>query len=208
MIATHVKDGKTFAKLVDLVAWSENPKDIAPEDYERLKKLIAKLGTHRPLLVNQDGIVLGGNQRLKAYQELGTTDVWVSVVEATDSQTMLEYALSDNDQAGKYIESGVAQLVQANPGIDLSLFKVDLGTPIDLAGVLDLVKTDGVDISLPNAEKGNLEQITFTLTNEQAEIVREAIAQEIEGNDFAGSENTNKNGNAIAAICKEYVYGN
>jgi hypothetical protein len=208
MIKTTVKDGKTFAKLNDLQLWEQNPKDIDPTDYERLKKLIEKLGTHRPLLVNQDGIVLGGNQRLKVYQELKQADIWVSVVTAKDQQTMLEYALSDNDQAGKYIESGVAQLVQDNPGIDLSLFKVDLGTPIDLQGVLDMVQADGVDISLPSGEKGSLEQITFTLTNEQAETVRAAIDQEIADNDFTGSENTNKNGNAIHAICEAYLNGN
>lgn len=207
MVTTHVKDGKTFAKLNDLQSWSQNPKDIDQTDYDRLKKLIEKLGTHRPLLINEDGIVLGGNQRLKVYQELNTPEVWVSVVKATDEQTMLEYALSDNDQAGKYIESGVAQLVMANPGIDLSLFKVDLGTPLDLQGVLDMVKSDGVDISLPSGEKGNLEQITFTLTNEQAETVRAALEQASE-QDFSYSENTNKNGNAIHAICEAYVNGN
>lgn len=208
MITTHVKDGKTFAKLKDLQAWSENPKDVAPEDFERLKKLIKKLGTHRPLLINQDGIVLGGNQRLKVYQELDTVDIWVSIVEAKTPQAMLEYALSDNDQVGKYIESGIAQLVQANPGIDLNLFKVDLGTPIDLSGVLDLVKTEGVDIELPSGEKGSLEQITFTLTNDQAEVVRDALAAAQEDADFENEENTNKNGNAIHAICEAYLHGN
>lgn len=208
MIKTTATDGKTFAKLKDLQPWSKNPKDIAPEDYDRLKLLIDKLGTHKPLLVNQDGIVLGGNQRLKVYVERGDAEVWVSVVTAKTEQEMLEYALSDNDQAGKYIESGVAQLVQDNPGIDLELFKVDLGTPLSLSGVMDLVKTEGVDIELPSGEKGNLEQITFTLTNEQAEVVRDALAAAQEGNNFEGSENTNKNGNAIHVICEAYLHGN
>lgn len=100
MIKTTATDGKTFAKLKDLQPWSKNPKDIAPEDYDRLKLLIDKLGTHKPLLVNQDGIVLGGNQRLKVYVERGDAEVWVSVVTAKTEQEMLEYALSDNDQFG------------------------------------------------------------------------------------------------------------
>ena len=208
MLKTYAKDGKTYAKLAELQAWADNPKDIAEDDFERLEKLIAKLGTHRPLLVNEAGIVLGGNQRLKVYQKLNEPEVWVSVVKATAPQAMLEYALSDNDQVGKYIESGVAQLVMANPGIDLSLFKVDLGTPINLQGVLDMVKSDGVDIALPSGDKGSLEQITFTLTNEQAETVKAAVDQAIADNDFAGSENTNKNGNGIFIICEAYVNGN
>lgn len=49
---------------------------------ERLKKQIQKLGQYKPLLITKDGTVLGGNMRLKAYQELGIENVWVNVVDA------------------------------------------------------------------------------------------------------------------------------
>jgi hypothetical protein len=85
----------------DLSNWEDNPRSILAEDFERLKKQIKRLGMYKPLLVNHDNIVLGGNMRLRALRDLGVTgDVYVTVVEAETPEKMLEYALSDNDAAG------------------------------------------------------------------------------------------------------------
>lgn len=37
---------------------------------------------YKPLLITEDGTVLDGNMRLRAYRELGFKDIWVSVVKA------------------------------------------------------------------------------------------------------------------------------
>ncbi len=126
---------KNIRKISTLKNWAKNPRGIKKDDFERLKKQITKLGQYKPLLITEDGTVLGGNMRLKAYKELGVEDIWVSVVEAPTDKEKTEYALSDNDRAGYYEEEALADLVH-DLDIDLDEFKVDLGKLTSLGDVL------------------------------------------------------------------------
>jgi len=101
-----------------LKPWDKNPRDITPEDFERLKTQIRNLDQYKPVLVNEDGIVLGGNMRLRAFQDMNVEEVWVSVVHAPDEATMLKYALSDNDRAGYYLKDKLYELSLAHPELE------------------------------------------------------------------------------------------
>lgn len=128
---------KEYRKTSELRLWDKNPRSIKGADFERLKSQIKKLGQYKPLLINKDNVVLGGNMRLRAYLDMGVDDVWVSVVDAQTEKEMVEYALSDNDRAGYYDEEVLAELVLSVPDLDLSQFKVDLGDAVDLQSVID-----------------------------------------------------------------------
>lgn len=52
-----------------------NPRVIDSEVLERLKKGIQQYGLVEPLVINADGTLIGGHQRLKASQALGMTEV-------------------------------------------------------------------------------------------------------------------------------------
>jgi hypothetical protein len=122
-------------KIKDLRNWDKNPRSIDKEDFERLKAQIKKLGQYKPLLITKEGIVLGGNMRLKAYEELGIKEAWVSVVEAKTEERKIEYALSDNDRAGYYDEDALAELVSGME-IDLGDYKIDLGKMVSAKDVV------------------------------------------------------------------------
>lgn len=62
--------GKITATLDSLIEWDKNPRYIKDEDFFRLKKQIARLGMYKPLFVNSDGVVVGGNMRLRALRWL------------------------------------------------------------------------------------------------------------------------------------------
>lgn len=117
--------------------WDKNPRSITKDGFERLKKQIQKLGQYKPLLITEDGTVIGGNMRLKAYHELGVEDLWVSVVNPKDENEKLEYALSDNDRAGFYDDDLLANLIPEYPEFDWSSYSVDLKEPINLQDLLD-----------------------------------------------------------------------
>lgn len=136
---------KTIRKIDQLHNWEQNPRSINNDDFARLKRQIQKLGVYKPLLITDDGTVLGGNMRLRAYKELGIADVWVSVVDAPDDTKKLEYALSDNDRAGTYDEQMLAELITNTPDIELGDYKVDLGVPIDLTALLAKFGPVGTD---------------------------------------------------------------
>lgn len=113
-------------KIDKLRNWDKNPRSISDKGFERLKKQIQTLGMYKPLLVTEDGTVLGGNMRLRAYRELGIKDVWVSVVDAPTEEKKLEYALSDNDRAGFYDDDLLANLTAELPDFNWGDYDVIL----------------------------------------------------------------------------------
>lgn len=68
-------------KISTLKNWESNPRTISEESYKTLKKSIGDLGNFEPLVINIDGTVLAGNQRLRVHREQGDTEVEVSVPE-------------------------------------------------------------------------------------------------------------------------------
>lgn len=68
-------------KISELKNWESNPRTISEESYKTLKKSIGDLGNFEPLVINIDGTVLAGNQRLRVHKEQGDTEVEVSVPE-------------------------------------------------------------------------------------------------------------------------------
>lgn len=63
----------------DLTNWKDNPRTITEEGYTKLKTSIEELGNFEPLVINTDGTVIAGNQRLRLENERGTKEVEVNV---------------------------------------------------------------------------------------------------------------------------------
>lgn len=154
---------REYRELSTLSPWANNPRAINKEDFVRLKKQISRLGQYKPLLITQDGTVLGGNMRLRAMQELAIDKAWVSVVEfrqkddawvavvdgkeqpetfPTERQALTEYALSDNDRAGYYQDDKLAEMMFSLPALDPDLYKFDMGR---LTSVKELMSKYGPD---------------------------------------------------------------
>lgn len=68
-------------KLDELKPRDRNPRTISDRNYENLKRSLTELGQLVNLVINKDNIILSGNQRHKAMQELGWTECVVSVVD-------------------------------------------------------------------------------------------------------------------------------
>lgn len=133
--------------------WEKNPRSISQEDFGRLKAQINELGAYKPLIVNEEGVVLGGNMRLRALRDIGVAEVVVSIVHAPSEDLMLKYALSDNDRAGNYNDEELAGLVLLS-NIDMSLFKVDLGEALPLHVVADRFGPEPLQDDAPELDNG------------------------------------------------------
>lgn len=120
--------------------WEHNPRSMTKDGLARLIKQIKKLGVYKPLLITEDGTVLGGNMRLQALRELGQKEVWVSVVDAPTEEKKIEYALSDNDRAGKYEADQLANLIGNFPDVEWGAFTVDLSDPMPISTLIDKYK--------------------------------------------------------------------
>lgn len=136
-----------------VIPWDKNPRGIKPDDFGRLKRQILRLGVYKPLVCFQEKgkyVVLGGNMRIRALQELGVRDVEISIVKPKNEAAKIEYALSDNDRAGYYEEQALGELLQPYMAkLNLDDFRVDIGNSMDLRSLMDRF---GPDVE----EKANL----------------------------------------------------
>ena len=137
---------KEYRKISSLKGWDKNPRSIKDKDFQRLKKMIEKLGEFKPLIILEDGTVLGGNMRLRVYKELGWDEAWVSVVEADTEKEKLAYALADNERAGFYDEDLLANLTGEFPDFEWGDYAVDLKPPVTLK---DLFPEETVEDEVP-----------------------------------------------------------
>ena len=94
-----VRDNQIRALVSYLKPWDKNPRAIKEENYEQLKHDLQRQ-QFKPLLILDDGTVLGGNMRIRAYKELGISDVWVSVVSLKeDNELITSYVNGNKDES-------------------------------------------------------------------------------------------------------------
>ena len=82
----------------------ENPRTITGEKFKKLVKSIQEFPEMleaRPIVVGQDGVVLGGNMRLAAAHEAGLREVPVKTVDWTEQQRQ-EFVIKDNLSYGEW----------------------------------------------------------------------------------------------------------
>jgi ParB-like chromosome segregation protein Spo0J len=85
-----------------------NPRIIKDDKFEKLKKSIKdfpKMMELRPMVINADNIVLGGNMRLKALKELGYKEVpdeWVKRAEDLTEDEQRQFIIKDNVGFGEH----------------------------------------------------------------------------------------------------------
>ncbi len=77
-----------------------------------------------------------------------------------------------------------------------------------LQGMVNVIQTLSEDEAfgaLPNEDRAPFQQMTFTLHDEQAETVREAMKLAKAQGAFIDTGNDNSNGNALARICETFI---
>jgi len=117
----------------------DNPRFIKDYKFEKLVKSIKEFPQMldlRPIVVNQDMIVLGGNMRLKACEEAGLTEVPIIFADNLTPEQEKEFIIKDNSSFGEWDwdllanEWNVDQL--ADWGIDIPNFDIDNDNEIEL----------------------------------------------------------------------------
>ena len=101
-----------------------NPRRISEEELDSLERSIRQFGFVQPVLARrEDGVVIGGHQRLVAARRLGLATVPVSFLDLSIEQARL-LNLALNKIGGSFDDALLARLLadlQAMPEIDLTL---------------------------------------------------------------------------------------
>lgn len=92
-------------KVSEVKANPNNPRVIKDDKFKKLVKSIQdfpEMLELRPIVVNSDGIVLGGNMRLKACKEAGLKEVPVIKAEDLTEDQQKEFIIKDNVGFGEW----------------------------------------------------------------------------------------------------------
>lgn len=95
-------------KLKDIKPNPNNPRVLRDDKFQKLKKSIQefpKMLSLRPIVIDENNVVLGGNMRLRALQDLGYTDLDDSCVKYANDLTEEEkkrFIIADNVAFGEW----------------------------------------------------------------------------------------------------------
>jgi ParB-like chromosome segregation protein Spo0J len=95
---------KQLIKISQVKSNPNNPRLIKNDKFKKLVKSVQdfpEMLELRPIVVDENMIVLGGNMRLKACIEAGLKEVWIEVADLTEQQKK-EFTIKDNVGFGEW----------------------------------------------------------------------------------------------------------
>lgn len=150
----------------------DNPRVVKDEAFKKLVKSISefpKMMALRPMVIDENNIVLGGNMRLRALQELGYEEIpadWVRSAADLTEEEKRRFIVADNVSFGEWdIEAlkgegwDVGDLEEW--GLDGDLFTIEQEADVDYSALDDEDVSDKV-ASMESGTKKAL-MIEFTL---------------------------------------------
>jgi len=178
-----------------------NPRIIKDDKFKKLVKSIQdfpQMLELRPIVIDENNIVLGGNMRLKACIEAGLKDVPVKQAKKLTEEQKKEFIVKDNVGYGEWDWSDLANNWETE---ELEEWGLDI---IGFSNVDDL----GEGFTLPDGDKSPFQQMTFTLADEQATQLKNAIEEIKRTEEYKYVEtmgNENSNGNALYLIIMQWA---
>jgi ParB-like chromosome segregation protein Spo0J len=95
-------------KLKDIKPNPNNPRVLRDDKFQKLKQSITefpKMLSLRPMVIDENNVVLGGNMRLRALQELGFNDIdeaWVKRSSDLTEEEKKRFIIADNVAFGEW----------------------------------------------------------------------------------------------------------
>lgn len=189
--------------VVDLIPYVNNTRTHDEKQIAQVASSIKEFGFTNPVLIDSDNGIIAGHGRILAAQKLKLEQVPCIVLDGLTDAQKKAYVIADNQLA-------------LNAGWDLDKLKLEvenlneLDFDIELLGFDDdfLELITDVECELPSLQEGDrdpFQQKTFTLHDEQADIIDDAITKAKTNPVIDSGINENSNGNAIAYICEQWL---
>jgi len=193
-------------KIDALIPYARNSRTHSDAQVAQIAASIKEFGFTNPVLIDKDGGIIAGHGRVLAARKLKMDEVpCIRLSHLTEVQTRA-LVIADNKLAlnagwdDEMLRIEFAELVYE--GIDLTI------TGFTLEEIEALKFDDDAEAEMPELKDGDKEpfqQKTFTLHDDQAEVVDNAITL-ARTNPLADTGlNENTNGNALALICHQWL---
>lgn len=215
----------TLRPIASMVAYHNNSRTHSEPQLAEIRASLLEFGWTNPILADALGTVAGHGRTMAAAElyRQGQQILFpngepipiglVPVIDCTgwsDAQRRA-YIIADNKlslNAGWDFDLLSLELGELDAiGFDLSLTGFDEDELADLLGV-DASAMLGEMPELPTEDKDAFEKMSFTLHDEQAIMVRDALARAKALGAFDTTLNENSNGNALARICELFLMQN
>ena len=128
-------------KLGDLKQLENNPRKISDKDYQKLGEDIEEMGNFRPLIIDTENVILGGNQRYKQLLDKYGQDFEVEVSlpdRKLSKEERKKIIITDNTHRGDW---------------DLDILGEEFGDVLENLGIDDLLPEVGFEVKEDNYEE-------------------------------------------------------
>ena len=200
-----------YLPLAGLTPYARNARTHSQAQVAQLVASIREFGWTNPVLIDESGGIIAGHGRVMAAQQMGLDPVpCIRLAHLTDAQRRA-YVLADNRLA---LNAGwdEALLSQELAALDAGGYDLGLtGFDIDELAKMGVLLGEGAFTAmpaLPTGDKSPFQQKTFTLHDDQAAIVDNAVTRARANPRADTGVNENSNGNALALICKQWLAAN
>jgi ParB-like chromosome segregation protein Spo0J len=163
-------------KLKDIKPNPNNPRVLRDDKFQKLKQSITefpKMLSLRPMVIDENNVVLGGNMRLRALQELGFNDIdeaWVKRSSDLTEEEKKRFIIADNVAFGEWDWDALANDWEV---VDLEAWGLDI-PQFDERGEIDYSdKNKEVDIE----DLEGLMTINLKYTEEDYWKVKEQLSK-------------------------------
>ena len=183
-------------KLNEIRPYEKNPRR-NDDAVDAVAASIKEFGFQQPIVVDKDGVIIAGHTRYKAAKKLGLKTVPVVVADGLTDEQVKAYRLADNK---------TAELAEWEMGLLEEELNSLADFDMDRFGFDPQISPDDFDdsFSLPDGGKAEIVQMTFTLHEKQKSLIEYAI--ELASNEITETfGNTNKNGNALYEVIREWA---
>ena len=191
---------------VDPATLTGNPRNFRrhPQaQHDALRGALNQIGWIQDVVVNKTtGLIVDGHLRVKLAIAEGQPTIPVKYVELTADEEALALATIDPLAAMAYhdaeaLDALLADVTTDDPAVQalLDSLRVDSPTDDDWASAMG---------TMPDGDKSPFQQMTFTVTDDQAEQISRALDRAKDDGPFVDTGNQNSNGNALARVCETY----
>lgn len=186
-------------KVSELKPYSKNPRNITEQGLKDLKKSVDKFGLAEPIVINLDLTIIGGHGRVLTLKANGTKecDCLIPNRKLNDKEVEELNIRLNKNIAGTWDFDILANEFEMEDLLSWGFDKIELG-------MID-------EVAFPELKDGDREpfqQITFTLADQQAQIIQQCLKDARAKEDFNYCEtyqNENSNGNALYFIVSQWL---
>lgn len=191
-----------YKKLREITPYDKNAKKHDKTQIANVAESIKQYGFVQPIVIDRDGVIVIGHCRALAAKKLGMKEVPCVCVDDLTPEQVNALRLVDNKSNES--EWDFDLLKDELPELDLSDFDFDFDFGLEADGEDYSPDEFGDEFSLPDGDKPEICQMTFTLHQQQKELIEYAISV-VKDNVSETFGNTNGNGNALYEVVKQWA---